>query len=514
MQSALSCIEITVDGSNGDEKIFLRTFYEPGYGHGIDEKMNEPGHGTDPVDMPAGALVVETTYMLLADNGADECQSGLPKAGAAKDVHGNIITHFMLPTHSSSFFDETGGMNVAKNVDLNYASGMGTPDLTDGEIEVQRDVTLAEGGVVKFMDHRIKFNTPTFPDYDITLNIQYTGNMKFVEDRKATVTVNQGQTYHVDRLNGLHPITDPDYRFYFTVDRMYKDTSGNYKVDITVGRHLAAGETFYVDGVRYDMPAIYVTDEDKFKYITFQTPLPKCDGEVWYDANENNQADKSHVTCQWLANLLDDHKVWVLPPFNDNHLMIDDIDLDGNWCVDGITVEQAGEMIGTVDELVFCYIDEATEDRFDSNLVERHARKDGVQVWDWWNIFTKPCAYTELVLPDQEEDGDYYLCGGNVDGNEYLVTTSFIAPNCEDADRTADCKPGDTHDIIDRAATLREGPYYPDDWNDWDDDCVIEDSEISNAVYYWKTLIPINGHTVTDSEMSLLVYQWKTGDVC
>jgi hypothetical protein len=111
------------------------------------------------------------------------------------------------------------------------------------------------------------------------------------------------------------------------------------------------------------------------------------------------------------------------------------------------------------------------------------------------------------VLPDQE-----------VDGNEYLITTSFIAPNCEGAVRDMDnepfCKPYDTHDIIDRAATLREGPYYPDDWNDWDDDCVIEDSEISKAVYYWKTLIPINGHTVTDSEMSLLVYQWKTGDVC
>ena len=453
IENAYDGKEITVDGSNGDEKVFLRTFYEPGYGHGIDVKMNEPGHGTNPVFMSHGALVVETTYMLLMDNGADKCQSGLPKAGAAKDVHGNIITYFMLPTHSSNFFDEIGGMDVAKSVDLNYASGMGTPDLTDGEIEVQREVTLKEGGAVKFMDHRIKFKTPTYPNYDITLDIQYTGNMEFVEDRKNTETVNQGQTYHVDRLNNLHPATDPDYRFYFTVDRMYKD-GNDYKVDMTVGRHLAAGETFYVDGVRYDMPAIYVTDEDKFKYITFQTPLPKCDGEVWYANNEANQADKSHVTCQWLANLLEDHTVWVLPPFNDGHLMIDDIDLKEYKCTGGITVDQAGEMIGTVNELVFYYIAEATEDRFDSNLAERHARKDGVQIWNWWNIYTKPYAYTELVLPDQEYDGMTYLCGGNVDGNEYLVTTSFIAPNCEEDDRTADCKPYDTHDIIDRASTL------------------------------------------------------------
>ncbi|MCK4459107.1 MAG: hypothetical protein KAU52_05230, partial [Methanosarcinales archaeon] len=451
--------EITVDGFNGDEKVFLRTFYEPGYYHGIDEKMNEPGHGTDSVYMRDGALVVETTYMLLADNGADTCHSGLPMAGAAKDTHGNVITYFMLPTHSSNFKDETGGMDVAKIVDLNYASGMGTSKLTDGEIAVQLSATLDEDDAVKFMDHKIRFNAPTFPDYNYTLDIQYTGNMKFVEDRKQTVTVNQGDTHHVDRLNNLHPVTDPDYRFYFNVERMYKDADGNYKVDITVGRHLAAGETFYVDGVRYDMPAIYVTDDDKFKYITFQTPLPKCYGDVWYDVNEDNQADKSHVTCQWLANLLRDHDVWVLPPFNDNHLMIDDIDLDEYSCTTGgHTVSDAGVMIGKVGELEFCYIDEATEDRFDSNLAERHARKDGVQLWNWWDVNTKPNAYTELVLPDQEQYGDYYIdaCGYNVlvDGNEYLVTTSFIAPNSEADDRHADCKPDDTHDIIDRAATI------------------------------------------------------------
>ena len=67
--------EITVDGFNGDEKVYFRAFYEPAYSHGIDEKMNEPGHGTDSVYMADGALVLETTYMLLADNGADTCHS-------------------------------------------------------------------------------------------------------------------------------------------------------------------------------------------------------------------------------------------------------------------------------------------------------------------------------------------------------------------------------------------------------------------------------------------------------
>ncbi len=56
--------------------------------------------------------------------------------------------------------------------------------------------------------------------------------------------------------------------------------------------------------------------------------------------------------------------------------------------------------------------------------------------------------------------------------------------------------------------------YSPPDWNPWDDDCVISDSEISNAEYYWATNTQINGHTITDAEISLLEYQWTTGDVC
>ena len=42
-----------------------------------------------------------------------------------------------------------------------------------------------------------------------------------------------------------------------------------------------------------------------------------------------------------------------------------------------------------------------------------------------------------------------------VDGNEYLITTSFIAPNSEAQERTNLSKTSvEAHDIIDRAATL------------------------------------------------------------
>jgi len=51
------------------------------------------------------------------------------------------------------------------------------------------------------------------------------------------------------------------------------------------------------------------------------------------------------------------------------------------------------------------------------------------------------------------------------------------------------------------------------DWNPWDDDGEITDTEISLAEYRWATSTPINGHVVTDSEISLLEYQWATGSV-
>jgi GH25 family lysozyme M1 (1,4-beta-N-acetylmuramidase) len=49
------------------------------------------------------------------------------------------------------------------------------------------------------------------------------------------------------------------------------------------------------------------------------------------------------------------------------------------------------------------------------------------------------------------------------------------------------------------------------DWNPWDDDGIITDSEIQEAVYHWLTDTPKNGHLVTDEEIQALVYMWLTG---
>ena len=507
---------IVVDGADSDEKVFMRLFYEPGYQHAVDEVMSGHYNGLQNVEMPMGAVVIETTYMLLWDNddqgGPGAGHAGAPKLGGASTDN---PTHFMLPTEPASLWGTAPGMDVGDMVNLAYVEE--GPKVTEGTIEVERPyLKLEVNDVNYFMDNRVTVESfedgyGSEPD-KVILDVDYTGNMHYTHmGVLPDVAMVEGQRYYFNRNNGPNTATTPMYRWYIEIDEINPQADDPY-VQLKLGRRLVAGETFYVDGVRYDMPAIYVANDDgvdKFKYITFQSPLPKCTGEIWYDGIESdlNQADESHVTSQWLANLRAGDDVPVLPPFNQNHLMIDDIDLRKDACEDidvNVTLcTAAGNIIyndqwddcsdryeGMMTPLTFQYIDETIEPRFNSNLAERHYVENGVEQWDWWNIFTKPYNYTEFVLQDDEDSNDRYLvddCGTIVDGNEYLITTSFIAPNCEDDDRTADCKPYDTHDIIDRASTLT-GPEPTIMLGDFDDSgCVDFDDFVEFAGVYGST---------------------------
>ena len=125
--------------------------------------------------------------------------------------------------------------------------------------------------------------------------------------------------YYFDRLNNAQFNTDPAFRWF-----LYVISADDDYLRIALGRVLVAGETFYVDGMRYDMPAIYVDGDGGFKYITFQSPIPKCP-IIWDIPLLENVDDFSHVTSQYLANLPEFTDMWLLPPFNEDHWMIDDI---------------------------------------------------------------------------------------------------------------------------------------------------------------------------------------------
>ena len=442
---------ISVDSEDSDEKVFLRVFYEPGYGHEADAKMYYHYDDLTTVLMDAGAIVTETTYMLLEDNLQYQGHAGLPKTG------GDEGTHFMLPVASWDVEDVLPGMDRSSMVYLSYAEHGGMTTAGTIEVEESYDSTtygLSLTDVVSFMDHEltlVDFNS----DGDPMFTIRYVGNMDYYHDKKQPHTIEKDEKLYFNRGNLASAGSDPAYRWYLEVTEMTAGEPVDKEVHIKVGRRLVAGETFYVDGIRYDMPAIYVTDEDKFKYITFQSPIPKC--PVLWDP-PLNMPDWSHVTSQWLANLDEGMVVWVLPPFNEDHTMIDDIGLDKVYdAVDDcwyLETEAGNILLGDVDTLEFHYIDEATEGRFDSSLAERHAYDGSDEIWNWWSIFTKPYQYTEFWLPDQETTV-------MADGNEYLITTSFIAPNSEEpgAERGVLCKSSDeVHDIIDRAATLDGEP--------------------------------------------------------
>jgi hypothetical protein len=299
------------------------------------------------------------------------------------------------------------------------------------------------------------------------------------------------------------------------------DDPFNNRVDITVGRRLVAGETFYFNGVRYDMPAIYVTTEqpaDKFKYITFQTPLPKCwypDDEMWETPVTDNWEDWSHVTSQWLANVLDWPGmgfIWFLPPFIDptfvtcpdyhGWIMVDDIGMiknDTMWEYEDewdFEIPEQGLIIDkyqTTYENEFYWTREEQYDPFNCSLAERlYVDEGGEEEWDWWQLYTKPINFTQIRLPPffeetsdeyDEEDiwqdkhewyaeyleyvygTDNYFC----DGNEYLITSSFIAPNCEEDERHNQSKSHiEVHDIVDRASTIANS------------------GDTSRDAYYWQ----------------------------
>jgi len=467
--------EIKVDGVNSKEKVFLRTFYEPGYYHPPDLKMGATESVGD-----FDAVITETTYCLITHDNK-------PVAGAPGS------TKFILPYESTD--PDNPGMEHAGRVTLkdtctgNFAGS--------GEIRVEKQFTdIPKNGTVNFMDHRLKFirYEDGYNPYKAAVDISYEGNMYGAHNDSVRNYLEEGVTYYFDRNNEDYTSSHATHRWYAKINFMCDDY-----IDITVGRHLVGGETFYVDGVRYDMPAVHVineNDEDRFKYITFQSPLPKCETQIWYqndpatteDEVELNVMDWSHVSSQWLANLLPntqgmqgypENYVWMLPPFNEDHTMIDDIGLIKD---DDERIPAGGiEIVGQKEKLEFCYIEESKEERFDTSLAERLHIEDCTysEEWLWSSVYTKPNRYTTFILPNQETINDQYdpdtldeydYPYTTADGNEYLVTSSFLAPNSDpnylrdwNTDDQWYTSPYDAHQIYDRVLNAISHEYGNDE---------------------------------------------------
>ena len=481
---------IRVGGGDASEKVFLRLFYEPCYHHGVDDKMDACSSSVLYSVEPFDAIVTETTYVLTTK---DACR---PLAGAPPGE----LTHFVLPY---SYTDpDTPGMDTADILYLAWANY--SEKVTNGTIDVEKTYSgILPGTQINFMDHNITYIAKQGND-KISVEVKYVGNMyEAHSDPQTPIYLNEGEKIYFDRANHGINYTDACHRWYVKV--LSVPDGPSEAIDIVIGRRLVAGETFYVNGVRYDMPAIYVKNTsldpgmDEFKFITFQSPIPKCpsSAEMWYGDLDKNVDDWSHVTSQWLANLRPNNTMWLLPPFNEEHLMIDDIGLEKiNTNITGdvdYEVPSSGLIIdGMKDPLEFWYDKETTEPRFDTSLAERHAywnssaenytyndtkalndTVNNSEAWAWWSIYTKPIRYTEFVLPNQETASDTYdeekSCSvpynysfpSHADGYEYLLVSSFIAPNSEEDQRENQSKTRyDAHDIIDKNGEPRVAFEY------------------------------------------------------
>jgi hypothetical protein len=128
------------------------------------------------------------------------------------------------------------------------------------------------------MDHAIEYEGLDVNDKPL-FTVSYMGNMPERNENKTKLGVSlfDMNITWFDRANGKAMMTDQAHRWWAQVTAV----RANGNIDLRIGRFLVAGETFYVNGVRYDMPAIYVENlgegepEPVFKYITFQTPIPK-----------------------------------------------------------------------------------------------------------------------------------------------------------------------------------------------------------------------------------------------
>jgi hypothetical protein len=123
------------------------------------------------------------------------------------------------------------------------------------------------------------------------------------------------------------------------------------KAVLNIGKVLDAGEIFYVEGVRYEVPAVQ-TINGELAYLTIRTPLPKSDPYgTWTsvsvdsptiedESRENNRrvdgynefqfqvVDSSKVTTQFLVEFDWTDPLPVNPPFNHEvYRQVDDTDV-------------------------------------------------------------------------------------------------------------------------------------------------------------------------------------------
>jgi hypothetical protein len=307
---------MSANSYNIHEKKFLRMWYEP------EHVYSKPGYCYPTIE-------VESTYMLV------DKQDWTPTSGREDETFFKFPI-VEIPTQTGlGAFENVEGEPLRPNVVT--LAGVWTPDslsdyqkTTNGHIHLEKTYTLMPGETIQFLDFKLQYR------YIVAKNGQHFAKVKmwyagnYEDDTEITTVLGQyddgssdapyADTFfkrHMERYN------HQDHANHVTwYARLEDEILGGQMVEITVGKDLAAGDTFYVNGVRYDISAIevikYPTDYE-FKYITLRTPLPKGDG--------SEKLDDGKISSQWIVTVPPETALPLNPPFNVPYKMVDDINV-------------------------------------------------------------------------------------------------------------------------------------------------------------------------------------------
>ena len=436
--------EIIVNSADANEKVFVRQWYVPEYPEprGDVWKPQETVYSAD--------IVTEYSYMLLDIN-------NMPVAGTP------IGTNFWFPIGSKDgqigldSFDLTtepwsvpvDDPTMVSLKDVGDYNGDGMKDIT---LETRDPVRLYDTNPsewIEFLDHRIYVTDVAQVaggNWAATVDVYYIGNDgESLIQGGVDIVVGDGPTAF--GRHSYHPDYDLCFErpWYIEAYSHSQDWVGGTLTDsvkVRVGRRLHMNETFFVDGAEYDIAMIYGPNADDFKYITLRNPTPKYNDVTLGSLS----IVKKHVDeCDQLP---------MLPPFNMNHVIVDDIGIphtcptDGGNLIYGDYIQDepigiddcantvAKRIVPNQPAFVSYFVEETVEDRFRTNLLEI-LDEDAPESWDMLCMWTLPWSYTAMVYPDV---GDMTNCGTIKDA-DFIVTTS--GPKGLDDDPVC---PGDLND--------------------------------------------------------------------
>ena len=383
---------LMVNGNNANEKVFLRQWFVPEY------KEPRGRVWTDQSPVYTEDIVKEYTFMLLDT-------SNRPYPGSAGS------TSFIFPTAYSNE-DQIGldGWDVDSdgNDDPTLLNEVASNyiDIGTGQLRLQSDNEDGDFPTdIEFLDHRaeISFVGSSISSSWAMVKIFYPsaynaedpiGASEFVMGIGDTLVAGR---HEVSVGPGAEPtpVLKPWYLKLVAVDI----TTEPYTVIVKVGRLVQEGETFFSDGAEYDVAKIQ-KEGNKLLYITLRNPLPK-DRDVHLPS-----------LTVWKKQVRPGAPFPMLPPFNKEHAVIDDIS-------GSTSVSCSFPVVADVCPVVERWVRQTIEPRFTTRLCEI---LKGLG-WDSLDVETLPNFYTELMLPEQDD------APGRP--GDYLLTSSFKAPNSD-----------------------------------------------------------------------------------